>query len=82
MVSKAIFEFTTQCVANSNHGHKIRHEAIDESISATASHILILRPSIWNALRSKFEYLQNKSEGFRLILQIVSIAFVVTFSAK
>jgi hypothetical protein len=38
MGSKALPEFVTHCVANSNRFLKIRREASDESISATSPH--------------------------------------------
>jgi hypothetical protein len=52
MAAKALFEFVTQCVTNSDHRLKMRHEASDESISATASHLL-----------KAFESGLNKSEA-------------------
>jgi hypothetical protein len=59
MAAKALFEFVTQCVTNLDHRLKIRHEASDESISATASHLL--KRSNWNALCAEIERCINKS---------------------
>jgi hypothetical protein len=61
MGSKALLEFVTQCVANSNRFLKIRREASDESISATRSHLFIA--SNWIASRSKFDLHKNKSDA-------------------